>query len=101
MKQILIKPIITEKSMREASKGKFTFEVDSSSNKMEISRSVSEAFKVEPMAVQTITIPSRTKRAGKKRLQFKSPPRKKAIITLIPGQKIDLFDVTEGDHPHA
>jgi|SRR3989344_2821172 len=101
MNTILIKPIITEKSMREATKGKFTFEVNVDSNKAEISKAVAVAFKVNPTAVQTVTIPSRTKRVGKKRLLTNTSLRKKAIVTLKQGQKIDLFDVTEESHDHA
>lgn len=100
MQNILIKPIITEKSMTEAQKGKFTFEVNVDSNKAEIAKAVAIAFKVDPTAVQTITIPSHTKRVGKKRLLTSTSLRKKAIVTLKKGQKIDLFDVTEG-HEHS
>lgn len=101
METILIKPIITEKSMQEAAKGKFTFEVNVDSNKAEIAKAVAAAFKVNPTAVQTVTIPSRTKRVGKKRLLTNTSLRKKAIVTLKQGQKIDLFDITEGEHKHA
>lgn len=100
MNQILIKPIITEKSMREATIGRFTFEVNVDSNKAEISAAVATAFKVNPTSVQTVTIPARAKRVGKKRMELKSSKRKKAIVTLKTGEKIDLFDVTE-DHEHS
>lgn len=92
---ILIKPLITEKAMREAQLGRFTFAVAKGANKAEIGRAVKEAFKVDPIAVQTVTMPAKTRRSGKSRQEVEGRPWKKAIISLKPGQKIDLFDVTE------
>lgn len=96
MNSILIKPIITEKSMNEAAKGKFTFEVAKSATKPEISLAVKESFKVNPIGVQTITVKGTTKKSMKTRKTIKKSDTKKAIVRLKNGEKIDLFDVTEG-----
>lgn len=101
MKNILIRPIITEKSMNEASLGRFTFEVLKISNKAEIAQAVRTTFKVTPLAVQTITAPPKTKRSLKTRRTFVQPGFKKAIIKLKAGEKIELFDVAEQPHQHA
>ena len=101
MNQILLRPIITEKSMREAILSRFTFAVAKNSNKTEVANAVSEQFKVKPVSVQTVTVPGKTKRAGRTRKQVKSQSWKKAIVTLEKGQKIDLFDVTEGHPEHS
>lgn len=95
---ILIKPLITEKAMREAAMGRYTFAVLKSANKPQIGSAVKEAFKVDPTRVSTVTMPGKTRRSGKTRLESTEEKWKKAIITLKPGQKIDLFDVTEEKH---
>ena len=87
--------------MKEAALGRFTFAVAPGSNKNEIAQAVAAAFKVKPIKVQTITVPGKTKRAGRTRQQTTSQPWKKAIVTLEKGQKIDLFDVTEGHPEHG
>jgi len=95
MKQILKKPVITEKSMREAAKGKFTFEVEVLANKAEIAQAVKELYKVTPIGVQTITVPGTVKRARRSRHTIETSRTKKAIVTVKKGQTIDLFDITE------
>lgn len=101
MQDVLIKPIITEKSMREAAMGRFTFEVNIDSNKAQIAQAVATTFKVNPTGVQTVTFSGRTKRVGRRRIEKQLKAIKKAIVSLKPGQKIDLFDVTEQPHPEG
>ncbi len=101
MASVLIRPLITEKSMREATVGRFTFAVDIAANKNQIAQEVANTFKVKPISIQTITVKGKTKRAGRRRVETKASSWKKAIIKLSPGQKIDLFDVTEGEQKHA
>ena len=104
MKSILIAPVITEKSMREASMGRFTFVVAKDSTKSEIGHAVKEAFKVDAVKIQTLIVPSKEKRIFRKREKAVASAWKKAIITVKSGQKIDLFDVVEDpsvhDHSH-
>lgn len=91
----LIRPIITEKSMREAARGRFTFAVEKSAHKKQISFAVRQSFKVTPVKIQTVSVPGATHRAGKRRLATKASDWKKAIVTVKTGEKIDLFDVTD------
>jgi large subunit ribosomal protein L23 len=95
MNDILIRPIISEKSMNEAAKGRFTFEVFKFANKPEIALAVKQAFKVNPIKVQTISVKGKTKRSAKTRKVNRASDWKKAIIQLKAGEKIDLFDVVE------
>lgn len=95
MNSIIIRPVITEKSMREAAFGKFSFEVLKSANKAEIAEAVAKTFNVKPTAVQTMVVPSRQKRTYKSRKTSTLSSWKKAIVTLQKGQTIDLFDITE------
>jgi large subunit ribosomal protein L23 len=89
---VIISPIISEKSMNEAGKGKFTFRVKNFADKKAIRKEVEERFKVNVLKVSTITIKGRTARAGTRRTEVKKPAFKKAVLTLRAGEKIALFD---------
>lgn len=93
---ILIKrPIITEKSYRDASIGVYTFEVDKKANKSAIKQVVEETFKVHVKEVSTLILKGKVRRVGKLRLRRKLADIKKARVRLAPGEKIPLFDVGE------
>lgn len=91
--QILKRPIITEKSTTDASKGVFTFEVDVRSSKYQIQSAVETYYNVEVESVRTLTAKPKTYKAGKKRTVRLGTESKKARIQLKPGQKIDLFEL--------
>lgn len=93
--QVIIKPIITEKSMKDAEKRKFTFEVLLTANKDVIKMAVEKIFDVNVIAVATNIVKGRSKRAGARRLEIKQSHWKKAIVALKEGQKIGLFDIGE------
>lgn len=97
---ILIRPIITEKSMKETALGRFTFEVDIQAKKPEIRRAIEEKFNVNVKKVETLIVKGRKKRVGKKRISVKLAPWKKAIVKLNNNQKIDLFE-GETNEPKA
>jgi large subunit ribosomal protein L23 len=93
--EIILKPLISEKSYAAMQFGKYTFDVHPSANKIEIASAIEEAFEVKVVAVNTMPIigKERRRRNGK---GF-DPKRKKAIVTLAPGQRIEkLFDTTSG-----
>lgn len=92
---VLIKPIISEKSTKNAGKNFYTFQVNLEANKFEIKKAVEKTFNVNVLDIKTIILKGKTKRAGKKRLEVKKSPTKKAIITLKPEQKIDIFEVNK------
>ena len=89
---IVVAPVLTEKSAHMArEQGKYTFRVAKSANKIQIAKAIEEIFNVDVTQVNTMTV------QGKERQQsFKSkgrtPDWKKAIVTLKPGQTIDLFE---------
>jgi len=91
----LIKPIITEKSMKLAESGQFAFFVSLSSTKSSLKKVVSEFFKVDVQKVRILKLKGKSKSSGKKRLKTITSTRKKAIITLKPGQTIDYFKLPE------
>ena len=87
----IIRPIITEASMSRLADKKYTFEVASDANKIEIKKAVEEIFKVDVDKVNTISVKSKNKRVGYH--LGKTSEWKKAIVTLKPESKtIEFFD---------
>lgn len=89
---VLRRPNITEKSMAKTAAGDYTFEVEPRSTKRQIKQAVEETFGVKVLGVNTIKVAGKTRRAGRLRRQVKTNDRKKAIVRLMQGQKIELFE---------
>ena len=88
---IVIKPIITEKSMDGLQDKKYTFRVAKEANKIQIAQAVEELFGVKVSKVNTMNCRGRSKRVGMNR--GKTPDWKKAIVTLTEDSKtIEFFD---------
>jgi len=86
---VLLAPVVSEKSYALLDQNKYTFLVDPSANKTEIKIAVEKVFKVTVTGVNTIN------RAGKKRRTRygtgRRPDTKRAIVTVADGDRIDLF----------
>jgi large subunit ribosomal protein L23 len=93
MNDIIIRPVITEKSIALASSGKYTFIVDKKADKITIKRVVEEAFNVKVLDVATLVVKGKTKRVGKRRTEEVVSALKKAVVRIEKGQKIDLFEL--------
>jgi len=90
---ILLRPIITEKSIRLASEGnKYSFKVARRSTKKQIKKAVEELYKVKVLAVNIVNLPGKSRRSIKTRKEFKSPSWKKTVVKLAEGQKIEVFE---------
>lgn len=89
-RDILLRPIITEKSAKLMEENKYTFKVAMTANKVEIRQAVEEIFKVKVLAVNTVRVLGKIKRMG--RNQGKRPDYKKAIVKLAPGNTIEFFE---------
>jgi large subunit ribosomal protein L23 len=89
----ILGPVISEKSMNEASKGRYTFKVLSQASKTEIKKEIEEKFKVNVVSMSTMNVKGRSSRAGKRRTEITLSPFKKAIALLKTGQKIAIFDI--------
>lgn len=85
---IIIAPVITEKSMAERSNNVYTFKVIKSATKDEIKKAIEEAFKVEVTKINTLNTKSKRRRVGKYAGRTKT--YKKAIVTLKDGSSIEL-----------
>lgn len=89
----LIKPLITEESLKLSKDGRFSFVVEPGARRPEIKRAVETIFDVKVKNIAVGKIPLKTYRAGKTRSERTKLAGKKAIVTLEKGQKIDLFEV--------
>ena len=88
---IIIRPIITEKSMMGIAEKKYTFEVAKTATKIDIANAVEEAFKVKVAKVNTVNVRGRLKRQG--RTQGYTKSWKKAVVTLTEDSKsIEFFE---------
>ena len=89
---MLLKPIISEKSLAQARNKKYTFKVTKIATKPEIKAIVEKTFGVKVLGVQTITIPGKSYRSGKKWIIRKRGNWKKAIVSIGSDKQIDLFE---------
>ncbi len=88
---VVIKPLITERSMEEMTEKKYTFEVDKKANKTEIKNAIEKIFGVKVQKVNTMNVLGKEKRMGKHVGRRKN--WKKAVITLTTESKeIEFFE---------
>ena len=95
--EIVIRPVISEKSIDVSGRGKYTFEVHRDANKLQIKAAVEELYKKENVtvvSVNVLTTKAKEKRRGTRRGRIVgyTTPWRKAIVTLAPGQKIEFFE---------
>ncbi|UCE56587.1 MAG: 50S ribosomal protein L23 [Desulfobacterales bacterium] len=89
--EIIKRPVVTEKTnIQKETSNQLTFEVDRRANRIEIKRAVEDIFKVKVAGVRTMQVKGKTKQRG--RIVGKRRDWKKAIITLMPGERIDFFE---------
>ena len=93
---VIRRPLITEKNTWLMEKDQYTFEVHPDSTKIEIKAAVEDAFNVKVKAVNTMNVKpkpkSRMTRRGAGRVTGASRGWKKAVVTLFPGEHIDIFE---------
>lgn len=89
---ILYKPVITEKSIRDVQHGIFTFAVDPVKTKKEIRSEVESLFHVHVKKIETVIRKGKEKHAGRQRRVVTRPSVKIARLKLAKGEKIDLFE---------
>jgi large subunit ribosomal protein L23 len=89
-RQVIIEPVVSEKSYALMADGKYTFRVDDRAHKTQISRAVEEIFGVGVVEVRTLQVRPKPKRRGLHRGTTRG--WKKAIVQLAPGDRIELFE---------
>ena len=88
---LIKRPVITEKTnIQKESYNQITFEIDRGMNRVEIKRAVEEIFNVRVATVRTMQVKGKTKQRG--RIIGKRRDWKKAIVKLMPGERIDFFE---------
>mgnify|MGYP001573529929 CR=1 FL=1 len=92
IRDVIIAPIITEKSMRDAALNRFTFKVATQANKPLIKSAIEKKFKVKVLKTYVSLVKGRTDKKGIRREEFVKSAWKKAIVSLPKDQKIALFD---------
>ena len=92
--EVILRPVISEKSMDETQRGKYTFRVHSNANKLQVKEAIQDLFKVEVIEVNVSTTKAKEKSRNRKRgrQQGWTSPWKKAVVTLAAGQKIEFFE---------
>ena len=93
-RDVIIKPIVSEKSYALSEKGVYIFAVRPEANKVEIRRSVEKVFNVRVTKVNTLNRPGKRKRNRKQMTFGKRPDTKRAVVTLAAGQSIPLFETS-------
>ena len=89
-RQIIVEPVVSEKSYALMAEGKYTFRVNDRAHKTQISHAVQQIFGVSVVGVRTSRVRSKPKRRGLYR--GKTRAWKKAIVELAPGDQIELFE---------
>ncbi|MBW1725534.1 MAG: 50S ribosomal protein L23 [Deltaproteobacteria bacterium] len=88
---LIRRPLITEKTnIQKESYNQITFEVDRNANRVEIKRAIQDIFNVKVASVKTMQVKGKTKQRG--RIIGKRRDWKKAIVKLMPGERIDFFE---------
>lgn len=90
--KIIIRPIVSEASLKSAESDRYVFEVAKEANKKEIAEAIREKFKVDVSKVQTRLIKGRSRRMLRRRDRVFLGPIKKADVQVGKGQKIDIFE---------
>lgn len=93
-RSIILRPVVTEKSMREAESGNtYTFEVHPSANKVEIRRAIEGMFHVSVTNVNTMQVRGKQRRRSYRHRTGRTAQRKKALVTLAAGDRIDVVEM--------
>jgi large subunit ribosomal protein L23 len=91
--EIIRRPVITEKNTLLNTQGKYIFEVAEAANKLDVKRAVEDVFNVRVVKVNIINVKGKLRRSpGRRRTEGYTRPWKKAIVTLAPGDRIELYE---------
>jgi large subunit ribosomal protein L23 len=91
-RDVIIRPVVSEKSYALLDQGVYTFVVAPDANKIEIRFAIESIFGVNVVNVNTLNRPGKRKRNRKKQTFGKRSDTKRAIVTLAPGQSIPIFE---------
>lgn len=89
--RVIVRPLITEKATRLSGEGKYAFEVQRRANKTQIKVAVERGFDVRVEKVNVMTMKGKPRKVVGNRIK-RQPSWKKAVVTLVHGDKIELFE---------
>lgn len=90
---IITHPVITEKSLKLVQDSNtYTFKVQRTATKVQVSTAIEQLYGVEVLSVRTIVNQARAQRTGRRRMKTMGAKVKKALVTLKSGNKIELFE---------
>ncbi|WP_372790364.1 50S ribosomal protein L23 [Paraconexibacter sp.] len=92
--QVIIRPVVSEKSYVLASADKYTFRVHEDAHKTQIKQAIEQLFEVKVVSVHTMSVKSKPKRRGISRGRTRS--WKKAVVQVRPGDSIPIFQGLQG-----
>ncbi|MBL8146081.1 MAG: 50S ribosomal protein L23 [Anaerolineae bacterium] len=89
---VIVRPIVTEESQIMAERGQYVFEVTLDANKRQIKEAIQAIFDKKVLKINTMIMPAKRGMRGRNEY-WRSKQWKKAIVTLVAGETIDLFNV--------
>ena len=90
--RVLVRPVVSEKSYALMDSGVYIFVVDPDATKIEVRKAVEQTFSVKVRKVNTLNRVGKTRRNRRTNITGRRSDTKRAIITLAPGERIDLFE---------
>ena len=95
--EIVLRPVISEKSIDESNRGKYTFAVHPDANKIQIKAAIEELYRQEKVTVVSVNVltskaKEKTRGTRRGRVVGHTSSWRKAVVTLAPGQKITFFE---------
>jgi large subunit ribosomal protein L23 len=92
-RNVIVRPVVSEKSYALIGEGKYTFRVNDRAHKTQIAAAVEEIFDVSVAEVRTSKVRAKPKRRGLSK--GRSRAWKKAVVQLMPGERLELFEGAE------
>jgi large subunit ribosomal protein L23 len=89
-RDVILRPVVSEKSYAEAERGKYTFVVAPRATKPQIRQAVEEIWNVRVRAVNTMQ--RRGKTVRRRLVRGRRPDERRAVVTLVPGESIPIFE---------
>ncbi len=88
---VIVRPLVTEKSTMQRELGQYVFEVNRRANKIQIREAVEKIYNVRVVSVNVMNMPAKIGRFGRRRI-VRRAPWKKAVVTLAPGERIEELE---------
>ena len=92
---VLVRPVVTEKTMQAQSQGKYTFIVNPAATKIDVANAVEAMYSTKVTSVNMVPVRKKVRLIGRSRIHTKRQAEKKAVVTLEKGKSIDVMKMHE------